>query len=230
MFSCDGYLMEERMVLTTGTLKADLLLQAVQGVELEHVLVASVVPQCEAEIRQAFGDKAVFVGSKSVLNFELDYPGAVTLGADRIANVAGMVQLGHVPGVAVDMGTATTFDVVLPGVRGPRFVGGTIAPGLPALTQYLACGTAQLPKVELSATPRAIGRNTVESIQGGCLLGYCGLVRGILSSVQQELGYKPYMVATGGDADFLSTYLPEIDVVDPLLTFRGLNALASLLF
>jgi type III pantothenate kinase len=101
---------------------------------------------------------------------------------------------------------------------------------LPALTQYLACGTAQLPKVELSATPRAIGRNTVESIQGGCLLGYCGLVRGILSSIQQELGYKPYVVATGGDAKFLSTYLPEIDVVDPLLTFRGLNALASLLF
>ena len=97
-----------------------------------------------------------------------------------------------------------------------------------ACSRIRLCGTLTLPSTLRNRT--LVGKNTVESIQGGCLLGYCGLVRGILSSIQQELGYKPYVVATGGDAKFLSTYLPEVDAVDPLLTFRGLNALASLLF
>ena len=157
----------------------------------------------------------------------MDYPGAATLGADRIANVAGMVRLGRVPGIAIDFGTATTFDVVVPIDDGARFIGGSISPGLPAMASYLANCTAQLPMVQLDVAPRAIGRNTVEAIQSGCLHGYCGLVRGLVSSITQELGCKPYVIATGGDAERLLPYLPEVDFWEPLLTFHGLQALAE---
>lgn len=230
MFACDGKLGEERLVMPTAQLNAASLLKLLEGREIKRVLAASVVPRAAAEIYSAFGDKVTFVSGDNISTFELDYPGVVTLGADRIANVAGLVQMGRVPGIAVDLGTATTFDVVVPGRRLARFVGGAIAPGLAAMGQYLAGGTAQLPKVDIAAAPRAIGSNTVEAIQSGCLYGYCGLVRGVLESIEQELGFKPYIVATGGDAPLIASYLPEIDAVDPLLTFRGLHALSLSLF
>lgn len=230
MFSCDGQLQDELLVLPTVQVTAEALLKKLGKRDVSRILVASVVPRVAAEIRRAFGADVVFVSSENISDFVLDYPGCATLGADRIANVAGMVQLGRVPGIAVDLGTAATFDVVLSGDGCARFVGGVIAPGLTSMVHCLASETAQLPRIELPSAPKAIGRNTVEAMQSGCLYGYCGLVRGVLDSLSQEIGYKPYVVATGGDAALLSRFLPDIDCVEPRLTFLGLNALAAALF
>ncbi len=226
-FLYDEKLSDECLVLPTAQVSAESLLNITRGRDIKHVLCASVVPRAAAEVRLAFGQSVEFVTGEGVLNFSLDYPGASTLGADRIANVAGMVQLGRVPGIAIDFGTATTFDVVVPGDSGARFIGGSIAPGLPAMASYLANCTAQLPMVQLVEPPHAIGRNTVEAIQSGCLYGYSGLVRGLVSSISQEIGCKPYVIVTGGDAERLLPFLPEVDLWEPLLTFRGLQALAE---
>jgi type III pantothenate kinase len=141
--------------------------------------------------------------------------------------VAAVVQKGFVPCIAVDLGTAVTFDVVVPGPVKPVFIGGSIAPGLAGMTRYLSLNTAQLPAVNVCDERRAIGRDTVEALQSGCLFGFCGMVREILNSIVEELGQRPRIVATGGDAELIAKHLHEIDEVDPFLTFRGLNVAAG---
>ena len=226
MFSVDGVLQEQVLVMPT----VDVNQQSLRGVlELYHfdrVVVSSVVPAAVAEIKKAFAGKVAVLSSDNQLNFAYDYRGRATLGADRIANVAAVVQKGYELCIAVDLGTAVTFDVVVPGPEMPVFIGGSIAPGLAGFARYLSVNTAQLPEVNLCSEPGAIGKDTVEAIQSGCLFGFCGMVRGILSRIVAELGQRPRIVATGGDAELIAKYLHEIDEVDRLLTFRGLNVAA----
>ena len=104
----------------------------------------------------------------------------------------------------------------------PRFIGGVIAPGLAAMGQYMARHAALLPLLEPQLPQRAIGRSTQEALHAGACHGYRGLVREILATIAVELGQQPYVIATGGDAASPAARLPEINEVDPLLTFRGM--------
>ncbi len=190
--------------------------------------LCSVVPQAVDALEEGCGVPLVSLGVRSPMNIELDYPGQATLGADRIANAMAAADGCPLPCVAVDLGTAVTFDVVVPGDPRPRFIGGVIAPGLASMTRYLSRNTALLPAVEPTTPVRAIGRSTVEALHAGTVFGYRGLVREILHSIARELGTRPYVVATGGDAALMASWLPEIDRVEPLLTFQGLNLAAKL--
>ena len=155
------------------------------------------------------------------------YPGRKTLGADRIANLAGALAL-HGPGplVVVDFGTAATFNAL--DAQG-WFLGGVIAPGLAVFRDYLPARGAQLPPVRLTgAAPKAIGRSTVAAIRAGALIGYRGLVREILQGLRDELGGSVRVVATGGDVRFLAARdWGLFDVVDPDLTLQGLRVIAA---
>ena len=156
------------------------------------------------------------------------YPGAKTLGADRLANLAGaLARHGPPPLIVVDFGTAATFNVL--DARG-RFLGGTIAPGLASMTGYLPAHAAQLPPIKLAGSPpAAIGRSTAAAMRAGALLGYRGLVREILAGLRAELGGPPArVIATGGDAVFLASRLGwPFNAVDPDLTLHGLRVIAA---
>ena len=223
MFSVDGVLQEQVLVMPTVEVNRQSLMRLSEQYHFDRVVVSSVVPAAVAEIEKAFAGRVALLSGDNQLNFAYDYRGRATLGADRVANVAAVVQKGYEPCIAGDLGPAVTFDVVVPGPEMPVFIGGSIAPGLAGFARYLSVNTAQLPEVDLSSEPRAIGRDTVEAIQSGCLFGFCGMVREILRGIVVELGQRPRIVATGGDAELIAKHLHEIDEVDRLLTFRGLN-------
>ncbi len=151
----------------------------------------------------------------------VDYPRRETIGPDRLANaLAARAQFGA-PVLVVDFGTAVTFDVV--NSRG-NYVGGIIAPGLAAMTDYLHEKTALLPRVRLRAVRRFLGRSTEEAMRIGAVQGYRGLVRELIAGLRGELRSPELpVVATGGYARLMARGVPEIRKVDPLLTLKGLR-------
>jgi type III pantothenate kinase len=157
----------------------------------------------------------------------VDYPKPATIGADRLANAASAFAQFGAPVVVVDFGTAVSFDIISP--EG-KYVGGVIAPGLEAMTDYLHQRTALLPKISLLEPPGAIGKSTRQAMLAGAVYGYRGLVRQILVEIRQELGWKKKLrvVATGGYAELIATKLPEISLVQPDLTLEGLRIIATL--
>ena len=123
----------------------------------------------------------------------------------------------------VDFGTAVTFDVV--DKRGD-YVGGIIAPGLAAMTDYLHEKTALLPKIKIREVRAVIGKNTEQAMLIGAVHGYRGLIRELASELKRELkSPRLPVVATGGYAKLMAAKLPEITAVVPLLTLEGLRLL-----
>jgi type III pantothenate kinase len=123
--------------------------------------------------------------------------------------------------VVVDFGTAVTFDVV--SARG-NYVGGIIAPGLAAMTDYLHEKTALLPRIQIREIKTAVGRSTKQAMLIGAVHGYRGLIRGLLVELKHELKTKRLpVVATGGYAKLIASKLPEISSVEPNLTLEGLR-------
>ncbi len=217
-----------RLSLPTATLSVEGIRAALasHGWSYTATHICSVVPQAARIIAEAVGGEVHMLEADSPMNISLDYPHPETLGADRIANAMAAAAFAPLPCVVVDFGTAVTFDVLVAGEGRPRFIGGVIAPGLGAMAQYLERNTALLPALEPQKPAHAIGRSTEEALHSGSCHGYCGMVRGILSALAEELGEAPRVIATGGDAQLLASWLPEIDRVCPNLTFAGL-ALAA---
>ncbi len=228
MLETGGRLQPCQRVMPTASITPEGVRSLLRGWRYERALVCSVVPDGARSIAAGVDAPVVMLGSDTPLNIDLDYPGKRTLGADRIANAVAAADMCPLPCVAVDLGTAVTFDVVAAGATRPRFIGGVIAPGLAAMAQYLSRNTALLPAIEPEEPERAIGRSTAEALHAGTVYGYRGLVREILHSIRSELGEQPFVIATGGDAALLASQLPEINSVDPLLTFRGLRLVAHL--
>lgn len=228
MLACGEALLPDQRILPTAGMTPESVSSLLQGWRFGSVLVCSVVPATAAVLKSCFAAPVRFVDVTSPCGVSFDaYEGAATLGADRIANAVAIAERGYLPCVAVDLGTATTFDVVAPG---PRFVGGAIAPGLVSFARGLTGSTAQLPEVPLFAPERVIGRNTTEAMQAGIMLGYREMVRGLLNSIAAELKSRPYVYATGGDAGLVASPLAEVDTVDPCLTFHGMRLIARRLF
>jgi len=162
------------------------------------------------------------------LGVGIDYPKPKTIGADRLANAACAAALFGAPVIVVDFGTAVSFDIIS---RRKDYVGGVIAPGLEAMTDYLHRRTALLPKIILLEPPTAIGKSTREAMLAGAVHGYRGLVRQILAEIKAELKERRVrIVATGGYAELIAAGLPEISKVHPNLTLEGLRIIATLNF
>lgn len=155
----------------------------------------------------------------------IDYPKPNSIGPDRLANaVAAKFHFGA-PVVVVDFGTAVTFDVV--NARGD-YVGGIIAPGLAAMTDYLHEKTALLPKIKIREIKTVVGKSTEEAMLIGAVQGYRGLVRGLIGELKRELRVKKLpVVATGGYAKLIAARMPEISAVEPNLTLEGLRLVSQ---
>ena len=221
-----GGLLEWRAVIPTAELGSASLGRALAGIAFTGVAVASVVPGKAAVITEHFeGTQPVhFLGWDSPLGFGFDLESPEQIGSDRLANAAALREKYGFPGIAIDFGTAVTFSVLSPA---GNFLGGAIAPGMGAMTAYLADRTAQLPAIQPEEPPSAIGRNTIAALQSGIVLGHRGMVRGILQGILAEAGENPHVVATGGGAAFAAKGIPEIARVDPDLTLEGIRLVAA---
>lgn len=222
-------LLDWRGVLPTAEVATAALDRLLAGVEFAAVAVASVVP-AKARVLQAYFEPRVpvhLVSYRSPLGMGIDYPEPAQIGADRLVNAVGVLARHGVPAIVVDSGTAVTFDVVS---AAPAYCGGVIAPGLGAMTSYLAQKTALLPEIALDEPATAIGKSTVHAMQVGAVIGYRGLVREILARICAELPERPIIIATGGDAELIARGIPEIDAVDAELTLEGLRQVALAVF
>ena len=210
--------------LTTATLRGVL-----GSRRVARIVVCSVVPaKNRAVVRAAAGVPVLLIDARSKLGVGVDYPSPETIGADRLANAAAVAQLYGRPAIVVDFGTAVTFDVV--SAKGD-YVGGVIAPGLEAMTNFLYQRTALLPKLKLQEPRRAIGKTTRAAMMSGAIYGYRGLVREILLRIRAEAFPKRRdvrIVATGGYAELIARSLPEVEAVHPGLTLEGLRLIGNL--
>jgi type III pantothenate kinase len=198
-----------------------------QGLEksaIKEVALCSVVPPLIATFEELFqryfnlSPLVVGAGVKTGVRIRMDNPREV--GADRIVNAAAAHHLYGGPVIITDLGTATTFDTVS---KEGDYLGGAIAPGITMATEALSMQTAMLPRVELVPPKHAIGTNTITAMQSGIVFGYVGLIEGIVARIQQELGGKAKVVATGGYADLIAKETRVIDVVNLDLTLIGLR-------
>jgi type III pantothenate kinase len=209
--------------LTSGFLRA-----FVRNRKIDMFVVSSVVPRKDREVRRAAGKTRVFwLDSKGKLGVGIDYPEPKTIGADRLANAAAVTALYGWPAIVVDFGTAVTFDIIS---AKKDYIGGVIAPGLEAMTNFLYQRTALLPKLSLSEPRSAVGRSTIGAMRAGAIFGYRGLVREILARIRSERFPRGAVkvVATGGYAQLIAARLPEVDAVHPNLTLEGLRIVANL--
>jgi type III pantothenate kinase len=157
-------------------------------------------------------------GSKTGVRIRFDNPREV--GPDRIVNTAAAHFLYKGPVIIVDIGTATTFDIVS---GEGEFIGGVIAPGIANAAEALFARAAALPRVELVAPKQAIGSNTILGMQSGIVFGYVGLIEGIVERIQREIGEKATIVATGGYAYIITPETTIFDTINPDITLIGLR-------
>ena len=227
MFAVDGILKGEVQIVPTVELSVDSITAIAEGHVISGVVVCSVVPNCADVLRDSFHCPVHFISSTSPSCLKYDYDGTMTLGADRIANAVAVAEMFDTTSVAIDAGTATTFDVVVNQCGRKVYVGGVIAPGYAAFRNYMHQCTAQLPPIQSNIEANPIGKNTVQAMQAGALYGFCGMVRGVISAIERELGYAPKIVLTGGDASLLKNIgnIPGEQVDN--LTFVGLLHVAQ---
>ena len=146
------------------------------------------------------------------------------VGADRITNAVAAVDLYGGPAIVIDMGTATTFDVVS---ANRELIGVVISPGLRLAADALTSRAAQLSRVPLNAPAQVLGRNTVQSVQSGIVYGYAGLVEGVVQRLITELQFEPTVIGTGGLIEVIAAHTDVIDVIEPALTLHGLRLIAA---
>ncbi|MDO8716859.1 MAG: type III pantothenate kinase [Dehalococcoidales bacterium] len=192
--------------------------------EINEIALCSVVPPLLGtfvELSQQYFHVVPLVvgpGVRTGVRIRMDNPREV--GADRIVDAAAAHHLYGGPVIIVDLGTAITFDTVS---KEGDYLGGAIAPGLLVAAEALFSRTAALPRIQLMPPKKAIGTNTVDAMQSGLIFGYVGLIEGIVSRIQRELGEKALVVATGGYAELLTGETTIIDKVNPNLTLIGLR-------
>jgi len=219
---------DELEVLLDGLLRLD----DVAFADVSAIACASVVPALTASLEAiaARRERPLLVAAAGTIPIavRVDRPGEV--GADRLVNALAAQRLYGTPAVVVDFGTATTLDCV---AADGAYVGGAIAPGLELGLEALAARTAKLPRIELRAPDRAIGRDTVSAMQSGTIFGYQALASGLLARVRRELAEVADVdradvraILTGGlSAAPWARGIEGVDAIDPDLTLKGLAIL-----
>lgn len=218
-----------RAVLPTVEISHNSLTSLLAEIDFSAVMICSVVPTKATILKTHFDGKFPlhFLDCHSPLGMGIDYPNPAQIGADRLANSAGVLSRHGVPAIVIDFGTAVTFDVIS---SKPAYCGGVIAPGLGAMSGYLTRQTALLPEIELAEPASAIGKSTVHAMQAGAIFGYRGLVKEIIAKIREEVSGNPKIIATGGDAELIALGVPEIEAVDPEITLDGLRQVAARVF
>ncbi len=194
--------------------------------EITAAILSSVVPPVTDTLVQMvqryFNVRCKVVGPGLKTGMPILYENPREVGADRVVNAVAGFERWRCGLIIVDMGTATTFDVVTPA---GEYLGGAICPGIGISSQALFVHAARLPRVEFRRPAKVIGRTTESSIQSGLIFGYVGLVDGLVNRMRTEAGFPCTVVATGGLAPVIAQESETIEHVDEMLTLEGLRLL-----
>ena len=195
--------------------------------EIDAVVVSSVVPNVMysllSGIRKYLQKEPMVVraGMKTGINLRMENP--KEMGTDRIVNLVAANEIYGGPAVVIDYGTANTFDVLN---EKSEFITGLITPGISVCADALTQRAAQLPKIEIKKPKSIIVKNTVGSIQAGLVLGHIGQTIYIIDQLKKELNMPDMkVIATGGLARVIDPDRKIFDVLDPVLTLKGLKIL-----
>ncbi len=187
--------------------------------------IASVVPPLTPILTQMcekhLGIRVAVIDARSALPIKLDVEEPLTVGADRIVNTLAAAHMYHRDTIAVDLGTATTFDcITADGV----FVGGVIAPGVTTAADTLVRRTAKLPRVDLDRPEKVIGRRTETCLRSGIFFGAVDSIDGIVDRIKKEWQRPdPLVVATGGLSTLIGPHCRTVQHIEPFLTLYGLD-------
>ncbi len=190
---------------------------------MEGTILSSVVPPLNATISSAvkkiFGFRPKLVGSgmKTGLNIIMDNP--KTVGSDMIVDAVAASKEYPLPAIIIDMGTATTMSVL---DQKGNYTGGVILPGLRVSLDSLSSKTAQLPSISLDIPQKVIGKNTIDCMRSGIMYGNAGMIDGIIERMEEELGEKATVIATGGLSRFVVPLCRHTIIYDEALLMKGL--------
>ena len=193
---------------------------------VEGAIIASVVPQVLNSIQTAIykltGKTSLVVGPglKTGLNIKIENPAQT--GADLVVGSVAALRQYKPPMIVVDMGTATTMVVL---DETGALVGGCICPGVKISLDALTERTALLPGLQLDQPKRAIGRNTIDCMRSGIMMGTACMLDGMIQRMEEELGQKTTVIATGGIARFITPMCKTPIIYDKDLLIKGLAML-----
>lgn len=213
----DEYCIDVKMILEV---------YGVDVAKVEGAIISSVVPQVLNSIKTAItkltGKTALVVGPglKTGLNIKIENPAQT--GADLVVGSVAVLREHKAPIIVIDMGTATTVTVI---DETGAFIGGSICPGVKISLDALTERTALLPGLQLDQPKRAIGRNTIDCMRSGIMLGTACMLDGLIQRMEEELGSKATVVATGGIARFIIPMCRTPIIYDKDLLLKGLAIL-----
>ena len=196
----------------------------VQVSEISDCIISSVVPPVFNSIKtgviKVIGKQPMVVGPglKTGLNIHVDVPSQV--GSDRIVIAVAALAEYSAPLILMDMGTATTIEVVEPE---NVYLGGVIFPGVKVSLDALTSRAAQLPGISLDRPKNVIGKNTVDCMRSGMMFGTAAMIDGIVERIEEELGHSCTLVATGGMAQFITPLCKREIILEKDLLLKGLN-------
>ena len=195
----------------------------IKKTEIEGCIISSVVPQITNIVKLAaekiLKKNAIVLGPgvKTGLNIMMDNPGQ--LGADQVADAVAGISGYPVPLILIDMGTATTASVVN---SKKQYVGGMILPGVGVSLDALTARASQLSGISIDAPRHVIGKNTIECMKSGVLYSNAAALDGIIDRIEEELGEKTTVVATGGLAKKIIPHCKRKIILDEELLLKGL--------
>lgn len=201
----------------------------VYGVDREDIegsIIASVVPQVlnsmQTAVKKLTGKASLVVGPglKTGLNIAIENPAQT--GADLVVGCVAALREHKAPMIIVDMGTATTMIVL---DKNSAMIGGCIMPGVKISMDALTDRTALLPGLQLDQPKKAIGRNTIDCMRSGIMMGAACMIDGMIQRMEEELGYPTTVIATGGIAKFVVPMCRKEIIYDKDLIVKGLAAL-----
>lgn len=213
----DEYCIDLKMILEVYGVKPS---------DIEGSIIASVVPQVlnsmQTALKKLTGKTALVVGPglKTGLNIKVENPSQT--GADLVVGSVAALREHKAPLIVIDMGTATTIVVL---DKDGAFIGGSISPGVKISMDALTDRTALLPGLQLDQPKKAIGRNTIDCMRSGIMLGTACMLDGMVERMEEELGCKATVVATGGIAKFVLPLCRREMVYDKDLLVKGLAIL-----
>ena len=194
--------------------------------DIEDCIISSVVPPVFNSVKtgviKVIGKQPIVVGPglKTGLNIHVDVPSQV--GSDRIVIAVAALAEYKAPLILMDLGTATTIEVVEPE---NVYLGGVIIPGVKVSLDALTSRAAQLPGISLDKPRSVIGKNTVDCLRSGMMYGTAAMIDGLIERMEEELGHKCTLVATGGMAQFVTPLCRREIILEKDLLLKGLNIL-----
>jgi type III pantothenate kinase len=202
----------------------------IANLDLNAAVIASVVlpltEKFKIAVEKYLKVPVLVVSHKTQNGIILDVENPKEVGCDRIANASATYNFYKTPAVVVDFGTATNFDIV---TADGRFAGGIISPGIKMSSEAFSHFTNLLPKLKIEDINSVVGKNTVENMLSGIIIGHAAMIDGLIQRIEEEIGQPVTTISTGGYSSMINSHLKRpFDHINPFLTLEGLRIIYEL--